>query len=210
MKRFLLVCLAVFPLLFSGFTAAYPESQTPQIPGGYTVVVKDLLVRPQPFTAGSKISVGIRLAFQWVAKVTTLPSQPGPKSSPYVFQLPTGAPCKLMSLRLQGLLLSPTEVNLLEYYGPTSMFPADYSYGGFQIVGFCVTAADLKQGFKDIWGWSTASPLACRDFRIVVDLDANPQFKNPMAGVHMGLDRQWRAVPLTTAPRAGACTFQQK
>lgn len=167
-------------------------------PGGFTVHSIEILTNPTTFYENDVLSVGIKINFQRTIAGSTV----------YSFDLREGEQ-KLMSLRLIGLKLSETETNQLVYYGPTSAFPSNYQYGGFQIVGFFVTKADLDAGFKEIWGWRTVSPLACRDFSIVVDLDMDPVYGQPMAGVHMGTQKSWTCSRPVTSP-FGRCQFAEK
>lgn len=159
------------------------------VPGGFTVSSIEILTNPETFYGQDTISVGVRINFMRVMA----------QAATYSFDLKESEQ-KLMSLRLIGLKLSETETNTLLYYGPTSIFPANYQYGGFQIVGFYVTKADLDAGYKEIWGWRTASPLACRNFSIIADLDMDPVYGQPMAGVHKGAQANWICVQKVTAP----------
>ncbi|MEJ5229930.1 MAG: hypothetical protein WHT65_07995 [Pseudothermotoga sp.] len=186
----------VFSVLCIGF-AQIKLPLTHVTVGGFTVHSIEILTNPQTFYQNDILNVGIRINF-----IRTIAG-----ASVYSFDLKEGEQ-KLMSLRLIGLKLSETETNQLLYYGPTSSFPANYQYGGFQIVGFFVTKADLDAGFKEVWGWRTASPLACRDFTIIVDLDMDPVYGQPTAGAHMGTQKSWICSMPVTSP-FGRCQFTE-
>ncbi len=166
----LLMSLMVFPVL------SFAQMK-PQIPAKtyYCAKVEDVLINPPSFSTADMISVGVRVRF---TKQTYIPGAPGQKLCDCAFEGPSGAPAKFwsktMSLRLIGIKYSETETNLLEYYGPTPSFPSR-SYSGFQVIGFTVTEADLKEGIKDVWGWSPReNPLKDnREFKIYVTLDVN-------------------------------------
>lgn len=150
------------------------------VAGNFTVHSIEILTNPETFYEGDMLSIGIRINF-----MRTIAG-----SNVYSFDLKE-TETKLMSLRLIGLKIGETHVNLLSYFGPTSEFPSDYQYGGFQIVGFRITKADLDAGYKDIWGWSTSYPLTCQEFTIHVDLDMEPVYGQPMAGYHIGTRKTW-------------------
>lgn len=166
-------------------------------PGGFTVHSINILVSPEPFYEQDMLNVGVRINFIRVMA-----------GAAHSFDLKEGEQ-KLMTLRLIGLKLSETETNLLIYSGPGSAFPSDYQYGGFQIVGFFVTKADLDAGFKEIWGWRTSSPLVCRDFSIIADLDMEPVYEQPLSGFHIGAQRAWTCSRPVTSP-FGRCQFIEK
>lgn len=171
---------------------------THAVPGGFTVSSIEILTIPPTFFGQDVIEVGVRINFMRVIAQGAADS----------FDLKEGE-VRLMSLRLIGLKLSETETNQLVYHGPSSVFPSSYQYGGFQIVGFYVTKADLDAGYKEIWGWRPASPLACRSFRIVVDLDLDPVYGQPMSGVHKGTQAEWACEQKTSAP-GQRCQFSRK
>ncbi|MCS7175876.1 hypothetical protein [Pseudothermotoga sp.] len=168
------------------------------VSGGFTVHSIEILTVPQTFQGGDTISVGVKINFIRVMA----------QANVYSFDLKEGEQ-KLMSIRLIGLKLSETETNPLIYYGPTSVFPNSYQYGGFQIVGFYITKADLEAGYKEIWGWRTASSLACRNFTVIADLDMEPVYAQPTAGVHKSAQAEWICLQKTTAP-GQKCQFTLK
>lgn len=170
------------------------------VPGGFTVSSIEILTNPQTFYGQDVIGVGVRINFIRVI---------GQAAAAYSFDLKEGE-IKLMSIRLIGLKLSETETNPLIYQGPTSVFPADYQYGGFQIVGFYITKADLEVGYKELWGWGTAYPLTCRDFTIIADLDMEPVYGQPMAGAHKGAQVDWVCLQKVTTPMMQRCQFVRK
>jgi len=195
--RFLATLLIVSCLLCIGF-AQIKLPLTQVTTGGFTVHSIEILTSPQTFYQNDILNVGIRINF-----IRTIAG-----GSAYSFDLKEGEQ-KLMTLRLIGLKLSEAETNVLLYYGPTSALPSNYQYGGFQIVGFFVTKADLDAGFKEVWGWRSADPLVCRDFTIIADLDMDPVYGQPMAGVHKGAQRTWIASKPVTSP-FGRCQFSEK
>ncbi|MFN4190592.1 MAG: hypothetical protein ACK4E2_06330 [Pseudothermotoga sp.] len=168
------------------------------VPSGFTIHSIEILTNPTTFYENDKIGVGVKINFMRAVAGANV----------YSFELKEGE-IKLMSLRLIGLKLSETETNFLVYNGPTSAFPSNYEYGGFQIVGFYVTKADLDAGYKEIWGWTNLSPLPCRDFYIVADLDVDPVYGQPLAGYHIGEKKVWTCTRPVTSP-FGRCQFTEK
>lgn len=192
------IFVVVFLLILTVIFAQIKLPLTHVVPGGFTVHSIEILTSPQNFYGGDMINVGVRINFIRVMAQTGV----------YSFDLKENE-VKLMSLRLIGLKLSETETNQLNYYGPTSVFPSNYQFGGFQIVGFYISKADLDAGYKEIWGWRTASPLACRNFSIIADLDMEPVYGQPMAGVHKGAQVDWICLQRVTAP-GQRCQFALK
>lgn len=193
-KIFVVVFLLVLTVIF----AQIKLPLTHVVPGGFTVQSIEILTNPQNFYGGDVINVGARINFIRVMA----------QAGVYSFDLKENE-VKLMSLRLIGLKLSEAETNQLIYYGPTSVFPSNYQFGGFQIVGFYISKADLDAGYKEIWGWRTASPLACRNFSIIADLDMEPVYGQPTAGVHKGAQFDWICLQKVTAP-GQRCQFALK
>ncbi|MDK2923270.1 MAG: hypothetical protein PWQ90_711 [Pseudothermotoga sp.] len=196
MKRLCLVSLFVLMAVLS--LAQLKPPLTHVLPGGFTVSSIEILTNPERFYGQDLINVGVRINF-----IRTIGL-----GAAYSIKLKENE-IKLMSIRLAGLKLSETETDTLIYYGPTSAFPSNYQYGGFQIVGFHVTKSDLDAGYKEIWGWRVAYPLACRDFSIIADLDMDPIYNQPMAGVHKGARADWTCVQRLTAPMQ-RCEFVRK
>jgi len=195
-RRTWLICFAFLFAILSFSQLKVPLTHV--VAGGFTVSSIEILTNPEKFYGQSIINVGVRINF-----IRTVG-----QAAAYSFDLKENE-IKLMSIRLIGLKLSETETNTLIYYGPTSAFPSNYQYGGFQIVGFYVTKADLDAGYKEIWGWRVSYPLACRNFSIIADLDMDPVYNQPMAGVHKGAQVDWVSVQRVTAPMQ-SCEFVRK
>lgn len=196
MKKILTISVVIFALTLCLAQIKLPLTHV--TPGGFTVHSIEILTNPTTFYENDILNVGIRINFSRTISGSTA----------YSFDLKEGEQ-KLMSIRLIGLKLSETETNLLLYNGPASAFPSNYQYGGFQIVGFFLTKADLDAGFKEIWGWRVASSLACREFSIIADLDMDPVYGQPMAGAHVGVQKTWTCSKPVTSP-FGRCQFIEK
>lgn len=137
--------------------------------------VEDILIKPEKFSTADNISVGVRIRF---TKQTYIPGAPGQKLCNCAFEGPSGELAKVwtktISLRLIGIKYSERETNVLEYYGPTPVFPI-HTFSGFQVIGVTITEGDLKEGVKVVWGWvPKKNPLNDnREFKIYVTLDVN-------------------------------------
>jgi len=169
---FLLISILIFPF----FSDAQSENTTPLIIDPtikstdiakkyWCAEVEDILFSKEP-KQGQKLSVGVRIRF--IQKKIT-PGIQYKKICNCIFEGPSNLAVKswskTMSLRLIGIKYSETQTNLLEYYGPTPVFPT-YDYSGFPVIGFIVTEKDLQKGYIDVWGWTSKEPLQCKDSEI--------------------------------------------
>lgn len=132
----------------------------------WTAEIENIIFSEEP-QQGQKLSVGVRIKF------TQKRTVPGIKVDGCFFKGPltnSSEPwSKIMSLRLMGIKYSENEINLLKYEGPTPPFPP-YEYQGFPVIGFVVTAEDLKKGSMEIWKWTSQYPLSSKEGIILASL----------------------------------------
>jgi len=169
------------------------QDKIPTLPTYWCVKVEDI-ISPQSPMQGSKFTVGVVLKFTSQVRIV---GSPGPSS--IKCNCPIKGPYGTVSLRLIGVKYSPTETNLLEYYGPTPAFPP-YDYSGFPVIGVIVTEADFKRGKKEVWGWATKEPLQCRDFEIYASLavykEGVPRTKENECHPHVDFKKQFKPICL--------------
>lgn len=132
----------------------------------WTAEIENIIFREEP-RQGEKLTVGVRIKF---IKKTIIAGAPvggcffeGPSTNSSLSW------SKTMSLRLSGIYYSKEEINFLNYEGPLPAFPP-YEHQGFPVIGFLVTANDLKKGSMEIWKWTSKYPLQLRDGTILASL----------------------------------------
>jgi len=236
MKKLIILAISVALIFGLGNADAQMKPQVPrQVKPYYCPIIKDILIKPYPFTNKDDILVGVRIEFKKTVVLYTprkFGGKPIRETCECAFTLPDSGK-KLMAIYLDIFNVQRKEVNreLIWSGGKTETCPdwelgGRYHYSGYETaICFQVTKEDLERGYIELWGWKPDRPLECADFTIHVVLDVDPkvfdendQVVKPLNGCPLYFTKSYEIAPHQLPPKGTPgyevwkdyCPFREK